>query len=132
MSGDATGGTGGGARRHIAVPLRLDAAGRTATVDHDTHVRQLVEQVLFTRPGERVNRPDFGSGLLQLVFAPNDDSLVGPTQLTVQAALQRWLGDLIDVDGVELTADDATVRVVVRYLVRRSQQPVTATFARSW
>jgi len=117
---------------NVGVPLRLDPARRTSTVDDDTHLRQLVEQVLFTRPGERVNRPDFGSGLLQLVFAPNDDSLVGPTQLTVQAALQRWLGDLIDVDSVEVTADDATIRVVVRYLVRRSQRAAVETFTRSW
>jgi phage baseplate assembly protein W len=117
---------------NIDVPLRLDPARRTSTVDDPAHLRQLVEQVLFTRPGERVNRPEFGSGLLQLVFAPNDDSLVGPTQLTVQAALQRWLGDLIEVESVEVTADDATVRVVVRYLVRRSQRQAVETFTRSW
>jgi Bacteriophage baseplate protein W len=117
---------------NIDVPLRLDPARRTSTVDDETHLRQLVEQVLFTQPGERVNRPEFGSGLLQLVFAPNDDSLVGPTQLTVQAALQRWLGDLIDVADVEVSADDATVRVVVRYLVRRSQRSMTQSFTRSW
>ena len=67
----------------------------------DDHIRDLIEQVLFTAPGERVNRPNFGSGLLQLVFAPNSDELAAATQFLVQGALQQWLGDLIQVEGVE-------------------------------
>ena len=52
-------------------PYHFDGRGRTATTGRDDHIRDLIEQVLFTAPGERVMRPDFGSGLLALVFEPN-------------------------------------------------------------
>jgi phage baseplate assembly protein W len=113
---------------NIDFPLHLDARGRTAPTDGDDHIRDLIEQVLFTNPGERVNRPDFGSGLLQLVFAPNSAELATALQFTIQAALQRWLGDLIELQAVDVTSDDAVVLVVVRYLVRRTDQTQTAEF----
>ena len=81
----------------IDFPFHFDGRGRTAEAATDEHVRDLIEQVLFTSPGERVNRPTFGSGLMQLVFAPNSDELATATQFLVQAALQQWLGDLIEV-----------------------------------
>ena len=78
--------------------------------------------MLFTAPGERVNRPEFGSGLLQLVFAPNSDELAATTQFLVQGALQQWLGDLIEVEAVQVEAEDPTLRVTVQYVVRRTQK----------
>lgn len=114
---------------NLAFPYGFDARGRTAeAADEDAHVRDLIEQVLFTAPGERVNRPDFGSGLLRLVFAPNSDQLAATTQYLVQGALQQYLGDRIQVDAVEVANEDATLRVTVRYLVRRTQTLQTATF----
>src|SRR5215213_6935890 len=100
---------------NIDFPFHFDARGRTAATTDDGHIRDLIEQLLFTSPGERVNRPDFGSGLLQLVFAPTSDELATALQFTIQAALQRWLGDLIELQSVEVTSDDAVVRIVVRY-----------------
>ena len=91
----------------------------------------MIEQLLFTNPGERVNRPDFGSGLLQMVFAPNSPELAAALQLTMQAALQRYLGDLIDTKAVEVTAQDSTLNIVVNYVVRRTQESRTETFQRS-
>ena len=82
---------------NIDFPFHFDDRGRTAPTDDDDHVRDMIEQLLFTSPGERVNRPDFGSGLLQLVFAPNSPELAAAVQFMVQAALQQYLGDLIDV-----------------------------------
>jgi phage baseplate assembly protein W len=114
----------------VDFPLRIDARGRTASTSEDDHIRDLIEQVLFTAPGERVNRPTFGSGLLQLVFAPNDDALAGATQLTVQSNLQQWLGDLISVLDVQVDNEGSQLRVVVRYTVRRGQQTVVAEFRR--
>jgi phage baseplate assembly protein W len=114
----------------VVHPFRFDGRGRTATAGGDEHVRQLVEQVLFTAPGERVNRPTFGCGVLQLVFAPNSDVLAAATQLTVQGALQQWLGDLIQLEGVEVESDDARLSVTVQYVVRRSQERRTETFSR--
>lgn len=105
-------------RSDIAFPFRVDRRGRTAHARHDEHVRDLVEQVLFTSPGERVMRPDFGCGLLDLVFTPNSPELASALELSVQAALQRWLGDLIDVEGLDVVSEENAVRVFLRYVVR--------------
>jgi len=104
----------------IDYPLHFDRRGRTARTGVDDHVRDLIEQLLFTNPGERVNRPDFGSGLLDLVFAPNSPELAAALQFSTQAALQRWLGDLIDVEDLEVQSEDAVLRVTVQYLVKRT------------
>lgn len=111
-------------------PLHFDARGRAAHTASDEHIRDLIEQVLFTSPGERVNRPDFGSGLLQLVFAPNSDELAAATQFVVQSALQHWLGDLIAVESVTVESVESTLRVTVQYLIRRTQTRQVAEFAR--
>jgi len=112
-------------------PYHFDGRGRTAATDGDAHIRDLIEQVLFTAPGERVNRPDFGSGLMQLVFAPNSDELAAATQFLVQGALQQWLGDLIEVEAVEVRNEDSTLRVTVQYRVRRNNERQTAEFSRA-
>ena len=111
-------------------PYHFDGRRRTADTTEDEHVRDLIEQVLFTAPGERVNRPTFGSGVLQLIFAPNGDALASATQLTVQGALQQWLGDVIQVEAVEINNDDATLVVRVQYVVRRTQRRQVAQFTR--
>ncbi len=115
---------------HIAHPLHLDGRGRTAEATTDEHVRQLIEQVLFTAPGERVNRPDFGTGLRQLVFGPSTPELAAATEFMVRGALQQWLGDLIVVEAVEVRSEDATLHVLVRYVVLRTQDRATAAFSR--
>jgi uncharacterized protein len=109
-------------------PLHFNPAGHTASTDDNDHIRDMIEQVLFTNPGERVNRPTFGSGLLQLVFSPNNDTLVAATQMTVQAALQQWLGDVIEVQAIEVTNEDAQLQVTVHYWIRRTQQAQVARF----
>jgi phage baseplate assembly protein W len=113
---------------NIDFPYHFDSRGRTAATGDDDHIRDMIEQLLFTSPGERVNRPDFGSGLLQLVFAPNSPELASAVQFTTQAALQRYLGDLIDLQALEVTAQDATLSVTVKYVVRSTQQSRTQTF----
>jgi uncharacterized protein len=114
---------------NIDYPFHFDGRGRTATTDDLDHIRDLIEEFLFTSPGERVNRPDFGSGLLQLVFAPNSPELAATVQFTIQAGLQRWLGDLIVVQKVEVTADDSTLNVTVQYVVKSTGQQLTQSFA---
>ncbi len=116
---------------NIDYPIRFDGRGRTAVTDEEDHIRDLIEQVLFTMPGERVNRPNFGSGLLQLVFAPNSDALAAATQLSVQASLQQWLGDLILVQRVDVENRDSKLEVTVEYVIRRTQQAQVAQFSRS-
>jgi phage baseplate assembly protein W len=115
----------------IAFPFRVDGTGRTAAAEHeDAHLRDLIEQVLFTVPGERVMRPDFGCGLLQLVFAPNSEALVATLQALVQGALQQTLGMRIRVDDVTAHSRDATLTVEVRYTVLRTQSARIASFVR--
>lgn len=114
---------------NVAFPYRVDGRGRTAEAENDdAHVRHLIEQVLFTVPGERVNRPDFGCGLLQLVFAPNSDELAATLQVLVQGALQQWLGHLLSIEEVRASHEDATLLVQVRYTVLRTQTSRTASF----
>lgn len=114
----------------IGFPFGFDSHGRTRLVDTETHVREMIEQVLFTAPGERVHRPDFGTGLRQLVFEPNSPGLASATQLLVQGALQHWLGELIQVDDVTVESDDASLTVLVRYTLRQDQQSRVARFQR--
>ena len=116
---------------NIDFPFSFDGRGRTASTDDDDHIRDMIEELLFTNPGERVNRPDFGSGLMQLVFAPNSPELAAALQLTTQSALQRYLGDLIGLQQLQVSAEDSTLNVVVQYVVRQTQQSVTQAFVRS-
>jgi phage baseplate assembly protein W len=106
----------------IAFPFTLNSAGATATAEYADHVRHLIELLLFTSAGERVNRPDFGSGLLQLVFAPNSPELAAALQFSVAAALQRWLGDVIGVEDLTVEADGSTLRIRVQYVLLRTGQ----------
>jgi uncharacterized protein len=116
---------------NVDYPLHFDSRGQTATTDYDSHIRDMIEQLIFTNPGERVNRPDFGSGLLQLIFAPNSPELAATVQFAVQAAIQQWLGDLIELQELEVTSVDSTVQLEMSYIVRRTAQQQSATFTRS-
>lgn len=116
---------------NIDYPFHFDSRGRTALTTDEDHIRDLIEQFLFTNPGERVNRPDFGSGLMQLIFAPNSPELASTVEFTIQAGLQQWLGDVIEVLKVEAASDEAALRIAIQYLIRRSQEIRTETFTRS-
>jgi len=113
----------------VDFPFNFDGRGRTAETSGDAHIRDLIEQVLFTAPGERVNRPTFGCGLAQLVFTPNSDELAAATQYLVHGALQQWLGDLIQVEDVLVENNESRLSVAVQYVVRRTQQREIARFA---
>ena len=114
---------------NIDFPFRFDPSGGTAATGYEDHVRDMIEQVLFTTPGERVNRPDFGSGLMELVFEPNSDALAATLQMVAQASLVRWLGDIIDVESLQVTNDDSTLLVDLRYSIRRTGQSFDELFA---
>ena len=115
---------------HMDYPYGFDRRGRTAEAGEGDHIRDLIEQVLLTSPGERVNRPTFGSGLMQLVFAPNSDVLAAATLMSVQASLQQWLGSLIQIEDVEVTRDDAALSITVKYTIRRTQESRVQQFSR--
>jgi hypothetical protein len=113
----------------LAFPYGFDPAGRTArAASPAAHLGDMIEQLLFTAPGERVNRPTFGSGTAQLVFEPNSDVLAAVQQQAIQAGLQQWLSDLIRIQSVAVSATDSTLQVTVAYLVVASQQQLTRQF----
>jgi len=112
---------------NVNFPYQFDGRGRTKDPLGDS-VRQLVEQVLFTSPGERVNLPDFGSGLLQLPFALNSIEMAAATQFTVQAALQKWLGNYIKVESVVATSNEAVLSVTVSYSLLNTDVTQVQTF----
>ncbi len=116
---------------NLDFPLHFDERGQTATTSRDEHIRDMIELLLMTDPGERVNRPDFGSGLRQLVFDPNSPVLAEALQVSLQAALQRWLGDLIDLDELTVTSEGAELRILLRYRVRDEQASSTLEFTRA-
>jgi phage baseplate assembly protein W len=113
---------------HLDYPFHF-SHGASAITGADDHVRDMIEQLLFTQPGERVNRPDFGSGLMQMVFAPNSPELAATLQFTLQATLIQWLGDVIEVLALEVTAQDARLQIRVTYALRGAL-PQTVQFDR--
>jgi phage baseplate assembly protein W len=115
---------------HIDFPWSYDNRGRTAETSDDEHVRDMLELLIFTDPGERVNRPGFGCGLRQLVFAPNSPELAAALQFTMQAAIQRELGDVLTLEDLQVTSEDASLRVVVNYVVLRTGERERAEFPR--
>lgn len=135
--------------KNIDFPYHIDNRGRTATTEdyhkirdfnrwggtaidgYEKHIFDLIEQLLFTSPGERVNRPDFGSGLLTLIFSPNSPELAAAMQSLMQAAIQRWLGDVIEVQTLDVTSEDSTLRITVQYWLLLTGEQRTTTFERS-
>lgn len=111
-------------------PYQFDPRGRTRTAPAPVWIRGLVEQVLFTAPGERVMRPDFGSGLGQLVFAPNSPELAATVQALTLGALQQYLADLITVEEVTVRAEESALSVTVRYTVRATGEAHEDTVTR--
>ncbi|HEY7072424.1 MAG TPA: GPW/gp25 family protein, partial [Acidimicrobiales bacterium] len=81
--------------------LTVAPTGALATIDGDGSVRQAILLLLTSRPGERVMRPDYGSLLHRLVFAPNDATTAGLAIHYVRQALARWEPriDVLDVDA---------------------------------
>ena len=116
---------------NIDFPFHIDGDGRTARTGDDEHIRDMIEQLLLTSRGERVNRPDFGSGLMQMVFAANSPELATALQFSLQADIQRWLGDLVELKSLEVVSVEATLAVTVQYQVRRTGEVRRDEFLRS-
>ena len=113
---------------NLALPLSFDHRGRTSESSDDRYVRDLIEAVLFTAPGERVMRPEFGSGVAQLLFQPNSPELASTTEVLVQGALTQWLSELITVAAVRVDAEDAVLRISVGYTRKDDDRRQVQTF----
>ncbi len=116
---------------NIDFPFHIDTRGRTAECDDAAHVRDMLEQLLFTNAGERVNRPEFGSGLMQLIFAPNSPELAAALQFTMRAAILQYLGDVLDLLGLDVASEDSALRIDIRYALKRTGEVRTDTFERN-
>ena len=116
---------------HLAFPYDIDGGGRTAALqDRAAYARRLIEIVLFTAPGERVNRPEFGSGLLDLLFEPNSEAQRSATEFLIQSALQRYLSDLVAVEALETVQSGGVLEITLTYTVRGDAERRTETFTR--
>lgn len=113
---------------NVSFPYQFDNRGRTRAATDEQHIKNLIEQVLFTAPGERVMRPTFGSGIRELVFSPGNDSLAMAVQSTVNAALQQYLGERIVINGVNANYEEGVLRVEVQYTVIQNQDVRTVLF----
>jgi uncharacterized protein len=114
-------------RTDIGFPFQVDKRGRIAATDYPGHVRDMIEQLLFTVPGERVEQPDLGCGLADLVFTPNSPELAAAVQASTQGALQRWLGDVITVNSLTVTAEDTSLSITVNYQITATGQQASDT-----
>lgn len=113
----------------VDFPYHFDGRERTAATDEIDHIRDLIEQILFTNPGERVNRPDFGAGILQLVFAPASAEAAATAEFMIRGALQQYLGQLIVVEDVTTVAVEASVRIRIVFAILRSGVSASADFS---
>jgi phage baseplate assembly protein W len=115
-------------RADYAFPFRIDGtSGQAARSPYAVHGDQMIRQILLTTPGERADLPDFGCGIRQMLFAPNSDALQASTRLFVLQSLNKWLGDQIKVQSVEVTNgandDAATVLIQIAYTLLETQSP---------
>lgn len=115
---------------NIDFPFRIDRRGRVAAAADAKHVRDLIEQLLFTSPGERVNQPDFGSGVMQLIFAPNSPELAAAMQFTMQAALQKYLNDVIRVQALEVSCIDSRLSIDLQYTMLATGESIAVEIVR--
>jgi phage baseplate assembly protein W len=108
----------------IRYPFTIDEGFGTLAEEtgYAAHVEQMIKQVLFTNPGERVNRPDFGCGISRMVFAPNSDESANLTKVIINQALDKWLGTLIEVIDVDAAARNETLEIKIVYLLRARQE----------
>jgi phage baseplate assembly protein W len=123
-------------RHDYGHPLRIDAgAGQVARASYADHVNQLIEQLLLTSPGERLNLPEFGCGLRRAVFAPQNDALAATVKIQVQQAIDTFLGDQVQLTGIDVRSgadptsgvDQGELLVTVSYVLVDTQGPQTVT-----
>lgn len=118
--------------RHLAFPFRIGPDGRTATPRSlDEHVKGEIIQLLLTGPGERPFLPPFGGGLRRLVFERNDDVSAGLSRAIISQALSRYLGQRITVQTLDVTAEESTLAVDLRYQVIATGEARQLRFERS-
>ncbi|MFA0811114.1 GPW/gp25 family protein [Microbulbifer epialgicus] len=112
----------------VDFPYHFDGRDRTAETSEENHIRNLIEQILFTNPGERVNRPDFGAGIYQLLFAPASPEQAATTEFMIRGALQQYLGQRISVQEITAEAVDSAIHINIAYQILRNGVLSSASF----
>ncbi len=112
----------------IDFPYHFDGSERTARASEAKHIRDMIEQILFTNPGERVNRPEFGAGILQLVFAAASPEVAPTAEFMIRGALQQHLGQRIEIHTVAIEAGDALLRIRISYRLLGNEASEQAEF----
>src|SRR5260370_40861850 len=102
----------------LGFPFRWNEVGQAAILTGDENLQAKIVQVVLTAPGERVNLPDFGCGLRDLVFDPNNDVLAATTEFAITKALQQWLGNDIIVSSVDVSNSEGELQIEVVYVRR--------------
>jgi phage baseplate assembly protein W len=115
----------------FSFPYRIGSDGVTADVGREDHIRDMIEQVLFTRKGERVNRPDFGASVGDLLFNENAPEMAAAVQHMVQSALQNWLAGVIEIRGVDARSEASMLTVTVWYRILDETTERSVTLTRS-
>lgn len=109
----------------LAFPFGTAASGRAATVEDggDAHVRQMLELLVLTMPGERVMRPTFGSPVAQMLFAPADAAIAHALEAALHAAIEQGLSDLLELRDLKVAfdEDEAALLIDIVYEVKRSK-----------
>ncbi|MBT3222177.1 MAG: GPW/gp25 family protein [Proteobacteria bacterium] len=116
-------------RLDIGFPLRLDERGRVATVSYERHVYELIEQLLFTMPGERVNRPEFGTRIRELVFERPGSERLEEARFQIQNSLNQWLGEVIAVEGVTVEHREGKIEVLLQYRILNTNHSTNEVFS---
>lgn len=107
---------------NLKFTYQINNQGGTALDSDEQHIRNMIEQILFTSPGERVNRPTFGSGLLQAVFEPNSNEMASTSQYLIQGALNQWLSHLIELNDVKVENIDSSLEVMIVYTILQTKE----------
>jgi len=101
---------------YLTFPFSVGAGG-AAVSDRRAHVREQIEQVLFTDPGERVFRPEFGAGIRAVIFEPNGSVLAEILRKRLTDSLGEALRGEVDPKSlqVELRQEDEKLFAVISY-----------------
>ena len=118
--------------RHLSFPFRLGGDGRTARVSSlEDHVREELKQLLLTNPGERLFLPEFGGGVRRLVFESADEATAGMTKATLTQAISRWLGHRIELQALDVSVENETIEVEIKYRIAGTEDSRVMRFQRS-
>jgi len=117
--------------RHLSFPFHVGNDGRTAQVSSlEAHVRDELIQLILTNPGERPFLPEFGGGVRRLVFENSDETTAGVVKSVITQAISRWLGHRITLEDLQVTVENETIEVEIKYRIAGTEDTRVMRFER--